>query len=107
MMSESEFYQHIDATLEAIEEAIEESGAEIEYENAGGVLTLVLENGTQLILNRQTPVRQLWLATRRDGLHFDWDEASGRWRRDTDGSDFVEQFNKALVEQGGEPLDLA
>jgi CyaY protein len=108
-MNESEFHQRVDEMLLAIEEAIDESGADIDYENAAGILTLELENGSQIIINRQTPVKQLWLAVRSGGYHFDWsDEAgeSGGWIRDSDGAEFVETLNLALEAQGGEALEI-
>ncbi len=106
-MNESEFHQRVDAMLLAIEEAIDDSGADLDYENAAGILTLELENGSQIIINRQTPVKQLWLAVRSGGYHFDWsDEASG-WVRDSDGADFVGMLNQALIDQGGEALELS
>ena len=108
-MNESEFHQRVDAMLLAIEEAIDESGADIDYENAGGILTLELDNGSQLIINRQTPVKQLWLAVRSGGYHFDWSDEqgeSGGWVRDSDGAGFVAVLNEALEAQGGEALEL-
>jgi CyaY protein len=105
-MNESEFHQQIDDMLLAIEETIDESGADIDYENAAGILTLELENGSQIIINRQTPVKQLWLAVRSGGYHFDWSDEAGGWVRDSDGAGFVEVLNQALVEQGGEALEI-
>ena len=105
-MNESEFHQRVDDMLLAIEEAIDESGVDIDYENSAGILTLELENGSQIIINRQTPVKQLWLAVRSGGFHFDWSEASDSWVRDSDGAGFVAVLNQALQEQGGEALAL-
>jgi len=39
-MNESEFNQQIDDLLMEIEDAIEESGADIDYETVAGILTL-------------------------------------------------------------------
>lgn len=105
-MNESEFHQRVDDMLLAIEEAIDQSGADIDYENAAGILTLELENGSQIIINRQTPVKQLWLAVRSGGFHFDWSDEKAGWVRDSDGAGFVEMLNQALTDQGGEALDL-
>jgi CyaY protein len=105
-MNESEFHQRIDATLLAIEEAIDDSGADIDYENAAGILTLELEDGSQIIINRQTPVKQLWLAVRSGGFHFDWSDEAGGWVRDSDAAGFDEVLNQALQEQGGDVLPL-
>lgn len=105
-MNESQFHLRVDEMLLTIEEAIDESGADIDYENAAGILTLELENGSQIIINRQTPVKQLWLAVRSGGYHFDWSEEAGGWVRDSDGAGFLEVLNQALEAQGGEALAI-
>ncbi len=106
-MNESEFSQRVDDTLIAIEEAIDAAGADIDYESAAGILTLTIEaNDSQIIINRQTPVKQLWLATRTGGYHFDWSDEAEGWLRDSDGTPFVEMLNQALKDQGAEPLEL-
>jgi CyaY protein len=106
-MTESEFNQRVDDTLIAIEEAIDEAGADIDFESAAGILTLTIEaNGSQIIINRQTPVKQLWLATRSGGYHFDWSEEKDGWVMDSDGTPFMRMLNRALEEQGGEALEL-
>ena len=106
-MTESEFNQRVDDTLIAIEEAIDNAGADIDYESAAGILTLTIEaNGSQIIINRQTPVKQLWLATRSGGYHYDWSDAADGWVLDSDGSPFTQMLNQALQEQGGEAIEL-
>jgi hypothetical protein len=39
--------------MEAIENAIEESGLDIDYEISAGILTLMFENKSKIILSRQ------------------------------------------------------
>jgi len=101
-MSESEFNRRIDEILLAIEEAVDASAADVDYENVGGILTLYCPDGTQLILNRQTPVRQLWLAARSGGYHFDWDAADGCWRLEADGRPLFEFLTELLAKQCGQ-----
>ena len=72
-MNESDFDQLAEETMLAIEEAIDESGADIDYDNAGGILTLEFPNGSQIIVNKQAPLKQLWVAARSGGFHFDYD----------------------------------
>lgn len=100
-MSESEFNRQIDATLLAIEQAVDSSDADIDYENVGGILTLHCDNGSQLIINRQTPARQLWLAARSGGYHFDWRADAGQWCRDSDGRPLFELLAELLAGQCG------
>lgn len=106
-MSESQFNQMIDDLLVNLEEQLDELDVDIDYETAGGVMTMIFENGTQIIINRQTPVRQLWLATRTGGFHFDLDAASGKWLRDTDGAEFFAVLNESCSQQAGAPVMLS
>ena len=50
-MNESDFDRLAEETLIAIEEAIEESGADIDFDSAGGILTLEFGDGSQIIVN--------------------------------------------------------
>ena len=105
-MSESDFNRRIDDTLRAIEAALDEAGSDLDYENSGGILTLRCDNGSQLILNRQTPVRQLWLAARSGGFHFNWDAATETWVRDSDGTGLLPLLEELLAAQCGERVSL-
>ncbi|HEY0635862.1 MAG TPA: iron donor protein CyaY [Gammaproteobacteria bacterium] len=106
-MTESDFNRVIDETLLAIEEAADASDADIDYENSGGVLTLTLGNGSQVIINRQTPVRQLWVAARSGGYHFDFDKVTEEWHRTSDGAELFAALSEVLSEQGGEAVALS
>jgi hypothetical protein len=61
-MKDAEFKRQFDATLLAIEQAIENSGADIEFETANDILTLEFPNRSKIIINAQSAVRQLWVA---------------------------------------------
>ncbi len=107
MISESEFNRHIDETLLKIEEAIDESGAEIDYENVSGILTLTFEDGSQIIINRQTPARQLWVAAKSGGHHFDFETTEGSWIRDRDRAPLFEILSALASDQAGESVALS
>lgn len=104
-MNESEFNHAVDAQLIAIEEAIEASGADIDFDTVSGILTLEFANGSKIIINRQTPARQIWVATRSGGYHFDLKGES--WVDDRSGEDLMERLSRAASEQAGEPVVLA
>ncbi len=105
-MDESEFHDRVDDLLLALEDAVEESGADIDYETAGGILTLRFADGSQIIVNRQTPVRQVWVATRSGGFHFDYDEAGDRWVLEGDGKELFAALSEWCSEQAGEAVTL-
>ncbi len=56
-MNETEFHQLVDSQLERIEAAIDEAGADIDYETSGNVMPLEFDDGSQIIINRQEPMR--------------------------------------------------
>lgn len=105
-LSESRYHDLIDATQQAVEDIFDDSDLDLDLENSGGVLTVRFENGTQLILSRQVPIRQLWLAARSGGFHFDYDEESGRWICDSSSEGLGEMLARATLEQAGEELEF-
>ena len=109
-MTEFEFNDQLDdlmmAIEDAIDDAIEEIDTDIDYENAAGILTLSFENGTQIILSRQGALRQLWMASRSGGYHFDFNEEREQWVCESNGQVFIELLNRCASEQAEEPVTL-
>ncbi len=106
MMNESKFNQLLDELMMAIEDAIDDADLDIDIENAGGILTLTFENNSKVILSRQAPLSQLWLAARSGGFHFDYDEEAESWVCDNSGDDFIEVLNRCCTEQADEEVEL-
>ena len=103
-MEETEFNQLVDDTLLTIEEAIEASEADLDWDLTGGILTIECANGTQVIINRQTPTRQIWVAARRGGFHFDYNANDENWYQGE--QELYALLNLALSEQCDEPVTL-
>ncbi|SQD79508.1 iron donor protein CyaY [Moritella yayanosii] len=70
-MTDSEFHQQVDELLISFEEIIDDSDVELDYENSNSILTLYCRDGSQIILNKQTPLHQIWVATKTNGHHFE------------------------------------
>lgn len=105
-LTEARFHGLIDDLQQAVEDIFEDSDLDIDLENSAGVLSVRFENGSQLILSRQEPLRQLWLAARSGGFHFDYDEAAGRWICDASGDSLGELLARVTLEQVGEELEF-
>ena len=105
-MNESDFDQLADETMLLIEEAIDESGVDIDYDNAGGILTLEFDNGSKIIVNKQAPLKQLWVAARSGGFHFDFDADTECWRLQGQGDELFTCLSRYCSEQAGEPVHL-
>ncbi len=71
-MKESEFHQIADTTLESIAELIDNCELDIDYEMLGNVMTLEFEDRSQIVINKQEPMREIWLASKTGGYHLSW-----------------------------------
>jgi len=101
-MNDSEFQQLADKLYQKIEDCIEASGADVDYDQNGGLLTLEFENRSKLIINRQQPLHQIWLATRENGHHYNYD--AGKWIDDRSGDDFLVFLSAAIFKQSKEKV---
>lgn len=104
-MNENEFNKLADATLAAIEQAVERSGADVDYElQAGGVLELEFANGSKMVINRHGVAQEIWVAARSGGFHFRPED--GRWIGTRDGVELMQALEALLSQQAGEPVRL-
>ena len=106
-MTESELHQLADQTIEALQDAIDESGSDIDFVESGGVLTLEFENGSKIIFSKQPVMSQLWMAAVAGGFHFNYDAVKQGWVCDSGNKEeLVPMFNRLATAQGGEVIDL-
>lgn len=105
-MNDSEFHRLADGLWQTIEERIDEYDGEtdIDCEINGGVLTLSFENGSKIIINRQEPLHQVWLATKQGGYHFDL--RGDEWMCDRTGEKFWTLLENACTHQAGEAVSF-
>ncbi len=106
MMSENAFNHRLDDLMVAIEDAIEDSGLDIDYETSAGILTLTFENDSKIILSRQGVMRQLWLAAKSGGFHFDFNEEQEAWICDSNGESLTQLLNHCASEQAEKAVSL-
>ena len=106
-MNESDFDQLAEDTMTAIEEAIDDCGVDIDYDIAGGILTLEFANRSQIIINKQTPLSQIWVAARSGGFHFDYDAVGQCWRLQGKDEELFSCLSRYCSEQAGEAVKLA
>ena len=81
-MTDLEFMDRSEAVLKAIELACDrindDSDADIDNQRNGGVITLTFANRSQIIINLQKPLQEVWLAARAGGFHYRHDGRN--WR---------------------------
>ena len=85
-MTDPEFLDKAEAALKAIEACCdrinEQTDSDVDNQRTGGMVTLTFENRTQIIVNLQKPLHEIWMAAKSGGYHYRWVE--GLWQ-DTKG----------------------
>ena len=75
----NDFLPRAQAALLQIETTLEQTfdalGLDVDLERAGGVLNIHIAKGKTVVLNLQSPMQQIWLATPLGGFHYAWDGA--------------------------------
>ncbi|GAB3630084.1 iron donor protein CyaY [Pandoraea terrae] len=103
-MTESEFLAIAEAVLAQVEAAVEDSGADMDCERSGNVLTLEFDDGSKIIVNLQTPMSEIWVAARSGGFHYRLQ--GDQWRDTRDNSELFEALSRFATQQAGEPVTL-
>jgi iron-sulfur cluster assembly protein CyaY len=103
IMTESEFHRAVDAVLAKIEAAAE-SDERLDVTLESGILTIECEDATRVIVNRQTPNREIWVAARSGGFHFRFE--GGEWRDTRSGDELFASVRRVVAAQSGAQLDF-
>jgi CyaY protein len=102
-MNDTEFHQLVDIELEKIEQMIDDSEADIDYENVGNVMNLEFEDRSQIVINRQEPMHEIWLASRSGGFHFKF--IDGQWICSKTGSELIALVKNECQKHSGETIN--
>ena len=109
-MTESEFLDLAEATLDAIEASLdrlcEQDMVDVECSRSGNVLEIeFVGNGSKVIINSQAPMQELWVAARSDGFHYR--QVDGKWTDTRRGTELFAALSEIVTEQGGAPVVVA
>ena len=97
-MNESDFHRAVEAVLARIDLSAEHAD-DLDSDLEGGVLTLECGDGSRIIVNRQTPNREIWVAAKSGGFHFAWRE--GAWRDTRSGEELFDALARLVQAQCG------
>lgn len=97
-MNESEFHRLVDEALASIERAVEaEERLDVDLES--GILTVTCPDSSRVIVNRQTPNREIWVAARSGGFHFAF--RGGAWLDTRSGEALFASLGRIIALQSG------
>jgi CyaY protein len=105
-MTELEYLDRAEAALQAVEMACDrindDSDADIDNQRTGGMVTLTFDNRSQIIINLQKPLQEIWMAARAGGFHYKC--VDGQWRDTKGAGEFFADLSRYASEQAGQPL---
>lgn len=104
-MNDLEFLDRAEKLLLAVEQGCDrindESDADIDAQRVGGMVTLVFPNRSQIVINLQKPLHEVWLAARAGGFHFRYDDAQAGWLDTKGAGEFFACLSRYATEQSG------
>ena len=102
-MTDLEFLEHAEALLKAVEQNCDlindQSDADIDNQRVGSMITLTFANKSQIIVNLQKPLQEVWLAARSGGYHIRFSNAS--WMDTKGQGEFWGRLTEDACSQSG------
>jgi CyaY protein len=107
-MTDPEYMDRAEALLARVEACCdrinETTDADIDNQRVGGMITLTFRNGSQIVVNLQKPLHEIWMAARAGGFHYKFDGT--RWSDTKGQGEFFAHLSKYASEQAGRVIDF-
>jgi CyaY protein len=108
-MTDLEYLDQAETLLKAVEAHCDrmndESDADIDNQRVGGMVTLTFANKSQIVINLQKPLQEVWLAAKAGGYHYHL--VDGQWVDTKGQGEFYSQLTRQASVQSGQPLLFA
>jgi CyaY protein len=105
-MTDMEFMDRAEALLLAVERACdrinEASIADIDNQRTGGMVTLTFENRSQIIINLQKPLQEIWMASKSGGYHYRFKD--NLWQDTKGQGEFFSALSSSASAQAGSTI---
>lgn len=105
-MTDLEYQDFAEGVLKSIElecdRLNDETDVDIDNQRTGGMITLTFSNHSQIIINLQKPLQEIWMAAKAGGFHYKFN--SNHWRDTKDSSEFFSNLSRCASEQAGQAL---
>ena len=102
-MTDLEFLDRAEQLLTGIEASCDrindETEADIDNQRVGGMITITFGNHSQIIVNLQKPLHEVWLAAKSGGYHYKW--SGTQWQGSKGEGEFFQNLSRCASEQSG------
>jgi CyaY protein len=108
-MTDLDYLDHAETLLKIVEATCDrlndESDADIDNQRVGGMITLTFPNRSQIVINLQKPLQEVWLAAKAGGYHYHL--VDGQWQDTKGQGEFFTQLSQQASAQAGTVLRFA
>ncbi|QIL43066.1 iron donor protein CyaY [Acidovorax sp. HDW3] len=108
-MTDLEFMDRAERLLLAVEQACDRindtTDADLDAQRNGGVVTITFANRSQIVINWQKPLHEVWMAARAGGFHYRFDGA--QWCDTKGAGEFFAHLGRCASEQAGQALQFS
>ncbi len=108
-MTDIEFLDQAEKLLLAVErncDRINDDGdADVDSQRTGGMVTLTFPNRSQIIINLQKPLHEVWMAAKSGGYHYRFDGSA--WQDTKGAGEFFGHLSRDASQQSGISLRFA
>ena len=105
-MTDSEYLDRAEALLQAVENSCDrindETDADLDNQRVGGMVTITFANHSQIVINQQKPLHEIWMATKAGGFHYCW--LDGQWQDTKGQGEFFSALTQHASVQAGQAL---
>ncbi|WP_026437115.1 iron donor protein CyaY [Acidovorax sp. JHL-9] len=105
-MTDLEFLDQAEKLLLAVERSCDrindEGDADVDSQRTGGMVTLTFPNRSQIIINLQKPLHEVWMAAKSGGYHYRFDGVA--WQDTKGAGEFFQQLSQDAERQSGTSL---
>ena len=105
-MTDLEFMDRAEKLLMAIEQRCDEinenTDADLDSQRSGGMVTITFANRSQIVINLQKPLHEVWMAAQSGGYHYKFDGSA--WRDTKGGAEFFAELSCDASAQSGMSL---
>ncbi len=102
-MTDLEFLDCAERLLLAVEQGCDrindDTDADLDSQRSGGMVTIGFANRSQIVINLQRPLHEVWLATQSGGHHYRFDGAC--WMDSKGCGEFFAALSRAASAQSG------
>ena len=108
-MTDPEFLDYAEALLKSVEESCDRlndaTDADVDNQRVGSMVTLTFANRSQIIINLQKPLHEVWMATKSGGYHYRWEK--GQWQDTKGQGEFFDALSRNATAQAGAALKFS